>query len=163
VRAIYLEGAGCYGRNGHEDAAADAALLAKAVGRPVRVQWMRADEHGWDPKGPPTLVDLRASLDASGDVTAWQSEFFIPQAAAGADPLEFRRKYLDDKRGIELLERLAALARWEKRPSPQKQSGKVARGRGISYVKYELVRTYVGAVAEVEVDRGSGQIRVLKF
>ena len=55
VRCIYLEGSGCYGRNGHEDAAADAALLAKAVGRPVRVQWSRADEHGWDPKGPPTL------------------------------------------------------------------------------------------------------------
>ena len=61
VRCIYLEGSGCYGRNGHEDAAADAALLAKAVGRPVRVQWSRADEHGWDPKGPPTLIDLRAA------------------------------------------------------------------------------------------------------
>ena len=61
VRCIYLEGSGCYGRNGHEDAAGDAALLAKAVGKPVRVQWSRADEHGWDPKGPPTLIDLRAS------------------------------------------------------------------------------------------------------
>jgi CO/xanthine dehydrogenase Mo-binding subunit len=56
VRCIYVEGAGCYGRNGHEDAAADAALLARAVGQPVRVQWMRADEHGWDPKGPPSLA-----------------------------------------------------------------------------------------------------------
>ena len=64
VRCIYFEGSGCYGRNGHEDAAADAALLAKAVGQPVRVQWSRADEHGWDPKGPPTLIDLRAALDA---------------------------------------------------------------------------------------------------
>ena len=79
VRCIYLEGSGCYGRNGHEDAAADAALLAKAVGRPVRVQWSRADEHGWDPKGPPTLIDLRAALDGAGNVTAWESEFFIPQ------------------------------------------------------------------------------------
>jgi nicotinate dehydrogenase subunit B len=79
VRCIYVEGSGCYGRNGHEDAAADAALLAKAVGRPVRVQWSRADEHGWDPKGPPTLIDLRASLDGSGTVTAWDSEFFMPQ------------------------------------------------------------------------------------
>jgi nicotinate dehydrogenase subunit B len=79
VRCIYVEGSGCYGRNGHEDAAADAALLAKAVGRPVRVQWSRADEHGWDPKGPPTLVDLRATLDLPGAVTAWESEFFIPQ------------------------------------------------------------------------------------
>lgn len=83
VRCIYHEGAGCYGRNGHEDAAADAALLAKATGKPVRVQWSRADEHGWDPKGPPTLIDLRASLDGTGNVTAWESEFFIPQSAGG--------------------------------------------------------------------------------
>ena len=57
VHCIYLEGSGCYGRNGHEDAAADAALLAKIVNKPVRVQWSRADEHGWDPKGPPTLME----------------------------------------------------------------------------------------------------------
>src|SRR5260221_451348 len=83
VRAIYIEGSGCYGRNGHEDAAGDAALLARAVGRPVRVQWMREDEHGWDPKGPPTLVDLEAALDAKGDVVAWSSEFLIPQGGVG--------------------------------------------------------------------------------
>src|SRR6185436_16435666 len=87
VRCIYQEGAGCYGRNGHEDAAADAALLARAVGKPVRVQWMRAEEHGWDPKGPPTLIDLRAGLDANGEVIAWESEFFIPEGAAGNVPL----------------------------------------------------------------------------
>jgi nicotinate dehydrogenase subunit B len=83
VRAIYVEGAGCYGRNGHEDAAADAALLARAVGRPVRVQWMRADEHGWDPKGPPTLIDVEAGLDSKGAVVGWSSQFFIPEGAAG--------------------------------------------------------------------------------
>jgi len=83
VRCIYIEGSGCYGRNGHEDAAADAALLAKAVERPVRVQWSRADEHGWDPKGPPTLIDIRAAMDG-GVVTAWESEFFIPQQTAGS-------------------------------------------------------------------------------
>jgi len=82
VRCIYLEGSGCYGRNGHEDAAADAALLAKAVGRPVRVQWSRADEHGWDPKGPPTMIDIRAAMDSAGTITAWESEFFIPQQTA---------------------------------------------------------------------------------
>jgi CO/xanthine dehydrogenase Mo-binding subunit len=82
VRAIYVEGAGCYGRNGHEDAAADAALLARAMGKPVRVQWMRADEHGWDPKGPPTLIDLEAGLDAAGNVVAWHSQFYLPQGIA---------------------------------------------------------------------------------
>jgi CO/xanthine dehydrogenase Mo-binding subunit len=242
VRCIYVEGAGCYGRNGHEDAAADAALLARTVGRPVRVQWSRADEHGWDPKSPPTLIDLRAALDAEGKVTAWESEFFIPEGAAGgvplvaaslaglphetamapgniignsaipyavpnvrtvchrlvetplrpswirtpgrmqntyaneafidelaahagADPMEFRLRALKDSRGIELLHRLAALSKWEPRPSPAKSQpkGDIARGRGMSYVKYELVRTYVGAVAEVEVNRTTGAIRVTKF
>jgi len=83
VRAIYIDGSGCYGRNGHEDAAADAALLAREVGRPVRVQWMRADEHGWDPKGPPTLIDMQAALDASGGVSAWYSQFYGPDGVAG--------------------------------------------------------------------------------
>jgi CO/xanthine dehydrogenase Mo-binding subunit len=84
VRTIYLEGAGCYGRNGHEDAAGDAALLARALGRPVRVQWMRADEHGWDPKGPPTLIDLKAAIDAQGRLVAWQGEFFVPDGVTGS-------------------------------------------------------------------------------
>ncbi|PVA10954.1 xanthine dehydrogenase family protein molybdopterin-binding subunit [Pelagivirga sediminicola] len=83
IRCIYIEGAGCYGRNGHEDAAADAALLAREVGRPVRVQWMRHDEHGWDPKGPPTLIDMTARFDDAGDVSAWDTEFFIPQGGGG--------------------------------------------------------------------------------
>jgi CO/xanthine dehydrogenase Mo-binding subunit len=98
----------------------------------------------------------------------YANECFIDELAAAAnmDPLEFRLKYLDpnDKRGIEVINRVAALAKWEKRPSPQKSaSGNIAKGRGVSYVKYELVRTYIGAVAEVEVDRGSGVIRVSKF
>ncbi len=240
VRCIFVDGSGCYGRNGHEDAAADSALLAKAVGKPVRVQWSRADEHGWDPKGPPTLIDLRAQVDPSGGVTAWESEFFIPQGAAGnvalvaatladlpfdhilspggilndsaigykfpnvkttchrlettpfrpawirspgrmqntfanecfideiaaelkVDPLEFRVQHIDpaDKRGLEVLDRLATLAKWDKRASPRRDENSiVAKGRGCSYIKYELVRTYVGTVAEVEVNRSSGDIRV---
>jgi nicotinate dehydrogenase subunit B len=83
VRVIYIDGSGCYGRNGHEDAAADAALLAREVGRPVRVQWMRADEHGWDPKGPPTLIDMQSALDASGSITSWYSQFYGPEGVAG--------------------------------------------------------------------------------
>ena len=83
VRAIYVDGSGCYGRNGHEDAAADAALLAHEVGRPVRVQWMRADEHGWDPKGPPTLIDMQSGLDGNGNVSAWYSQFYGPDGIAG--------------------------------------------------------------------------------
>jgi CO/xanthine dehydrogenase Mo-binding subunit len=96
----------------------------------------------------------------------YANECFVDElaAAAGMDPLEFRRKYLDDKRGLELLERLAALAKWDSRPSPRKSAtGNVVKGRGISYVKYELVRTYIGVVADVEVDRTRGVIRVPKF
>jgi len=240
VRCVYIDGSGCYGRNGHEDAAADAVLLAKAVGKPVRVQWMREDEHGWDPKGPPTLIDLEGGLDGEGKPVAWRGTFMLPQGAAGMvplvaaaladlphemtdspggiiqdsaipygvpniqtnihrlehtpfrpswirspgrmqnsfanesfldemamaagrDPLELRRSLLTDARGLELLDRLEHLAKWQKRTGPAAQSGDLVRGTGISYIKYELVRTYVGVVAEVEVDRSSGVVKVPKF
>jgi CO/xanthine dehydrogenase Mo-binding subunit len=239
VRCVYVEGAGCYGRNGHEDAAADAALLARAVGKPVRVQWMRADEHGWDPKGPPTLLDMRAGIDAQGNVAAWESELFVPDGTAGlvpltgadlarldslgklspggvlndlaipyaipnvtttahrlqstplrpawirspgrlqntfanesfldeiaatvgTDPLEIRLQHLFDARGKELLERLARLSRWRDREKPDRNAN-VVTGRGLAYVKYELVRTYVGAVAEVELNRKTGALAVKRF
>jgi CO/xanthine dehydrogenase Mo-binding subunit len=83
VRLHYVDGSGCYGRNGHEDCTADAALAATLLqartGQPatVRVQWMRDDEHGWDPKSPPTVVDLEAGLDTAGEVTAWKSRFIV--------------------------------------------------------------------------------------
>src|SRR6266540_3674112 len=80
IRIRYLDGAGCYGRNGHEDATADAALISKLTGKPVRVQWMREDEHGWDPKGPPTLVEISAGLDAQGNIVGWDSELWVPKA-----------------------------------------------------------------------------------
>src|SRR5216684_1876001 len=57
-------------------------MIAKEIGKPVRVQWSRADEHGWDPKGPPTLLDFRAALDPSGMPVAWESEIFIPDRPA---------------------------------------------------------------------------------
>ena len=85
-------------------------------------------------------------------------------ATAKADPIEFRLKYIDpaDKRGIEVLNRLKALAKWQTGPSPRPggTDGALAKGRGVAYVKYELVRTYVGIVADVEVDRNSGVIKV---
>jgi CO/xanthine dehydrogenase Mo-binding subunit len=89
VRLIYLEGSGCYGQNAHEDACADAAILSKAVGSPVRVQWSRQDEHGWDPKGPPQPVELRAATDAQGNIVAWEAETWIPMwiSAKGTIPL----------------------------------------------------------------------------
>ncbi len=67
VRCIHSEGAGCYGHNGADDVAADAALLARALpGRPVRVQWTREQEHAWEPYGPAMVVKFNAALDAAG-------------------------------------------------------------------------------------------------
>jgi len=240
VRCTYIEGAGCYGRNGHEDAAADAALIARELGKPVRVQWSRADEHGWDPKGPPTLIEHRAGLDGAGNLVAWEGELYAPDrskpfavtlttaehaglpkddafpgnihqgmaipytvpnihtvahwlaetpfrpswirtpgrmqntyanecfldecaAAANVDPLEYRRRYLKDARGLELLDRLAKLANWQTRKGPAKAEGDSAKGRGVSYIKYELVRTYVGVVADVTVNRKTGKVTVDRF
>ncbi|OZI19955.1 aldehyde dehydrogenase [Bordetella genomosp. 9] len=77
VRCIHVEGSGCYGHNGADDVAADAALVARAVpGRPVRVQWMRDQEHTWEPAGPPMVTEVQASLDAQGNVVDWQYEIW---------------------------------------------------------------------------------------
>ncbi len=72
----HAEGAGCYGHNGADDVALDAALLARAVevGRPVRVQWSRADELSWAPFGPAMAVAIEADLDAGGEILAWRHD-----------------------------------------------------------------------------------------
>jgi nicotinate dehydrogenase subunit B len=238
VRCIFIEGAGCYGRNGADDCSSEAALIATIIGRPVRLQWMRSDEHGWDPKGPASLLDYRAEVDNDGRVTKWEADVFLyerpmqrsgatllaatlanlPKLGSGAgyynpglgipynfanskltahwlaepplpaawiraparmqnsfanesfldeiaaatatDPFEIRTRHLTDQRGLELLERLRKLAKWEPRGARPRDAGRLARGRGISYTKYELVRTYVAIVADVTVDRSSGAIKV---
>jgi nicotinate dehydrogenase subunit B len=71
VRILYREASGSYGRMGADDAAEDAALMSRAVGKPVRVQWMRQDEHGWEPKGPAQLDIARAGVDGEGKIIAW--------------------------------------------------------------------------------------------
>jgi CO/xanthine dehydrogenase Mo-binding subunit len=79
VRVRYVEGAGCYGHNGSDDCAADAALLSQAAGAPVRVQWMRDQEHGWDPKGPAMVMSHRAALDVTRSrVAMWASDVWSP-------------------------------------------------------------------------------------
>jgi CO/xanthine dehydrogenase Mo-binding subunit len=241
VRLVYLDGAGCYGMNGHDDAAADAALISKALGRPVRVQWMRADEHGWDPKGPPQLLELRAGLDEGGGILAWETETWLPAgtkglpnvpllapeaagleqqsgisvglvsqnadppyavehlrvvchwlketplrsanirapgkiansfavegftdelaAAAKADPVAYRLRKLGDPRGIEAIERAAALFRWQPRasPNPARLEGALLIGQGFAYVHYKHNENYVAMAMEVAVARESGRVRV---
>jgi CO/xanthine dehydrogenase Mo-binding subunit len=243
VRCVYLDGSGCYGRNGHEDAAADAALIAVQIGRPVRVQWMRADETARSPKSPPRTMDLEAGLDAAGNIVAWNGEFWIAlnhivafkpldfpllaasetglpkpgnwvgflfqnsgigyalpnirvntrhveQAffrsahlrspgriensfanesfidelafAAKADPAEFRMRHLKDKRGLDVLQAAMKRANWQPRAglNPNAGSAEIARGRGVAYLRYNNSSTYVAAVAEVAVNRKTGEIRV---
>jgi nicotinate dehydrogenase subunit B len=73
IRCIHTEGSGCYGHNGADDAAADAALLAQALpGRPVRVQWMREQENTWEPFTPAIVAEVQASLSADGTIVDWQ-------------------------------------------------------------------------------------------
>ena len=211
VRVVWVEDAGSYGRPGFEDAAADAVLLSEAVGKPVRVQWMREDMTAWGTKGPAVVCDLAAALDAQGEATSVQFtsrafsggethfrpgdagnylgaqltgipnttgvdefaqwgvesppytfqnilatahvipafydsasplrtthlrdpegpatsfavESFMDEiaAAAGADPIEFRLKHLDDPRAKAVLTAAAQKAGWDTRPSPKKGRG----------------------------------------
>src|SRR3989442_11613797 len=87
VRVVFLDGSGSYGTNGGDHVAADAVLLSKTIGQPVRVQWSRPDETGWDPKGPQQLLDVQAGLDASGRIVAWDTQMWLPNQAPGSRAL----------------------------------------------------------------------------
>jgi CO/xanthine dehydrogenase Mo-binding subunit len=94
------------------------------------------------------------------------NEAFIDDcaAAAGADPVEYRLRYPTDLRGIAVLRTAVMSAKWQPQPSPRKdRSGPIATGRGVAYVKYENTRTYVAAVAEVEVNTQTGNIVCRRF
>ena len=245
IRLVFIEGAGCYGRNGTEDAAADASLISMAVGQPVRVQWSRADETARSPKSPPRTMDMEAGLDAQGNVVAWTGDFYIAlNHIAAFKPLDFpllaatetgiprpgnwvgflfqnsgqpyqfpnirvntgtsprrssapricavrggsrtasptRPSWTSSPRRRRPIRRSTAcaisrisgrstclqaamkLANWQARPGPNPQagSGPVAKGRGISYLRYNNAITYVAAVAEVEVNRNTGDVRVTR-
>jgi CO/xanthine dehydrogenase Mo-binding subunit len=243
VRCIHMEGSGCYGHNGSDDAGGDAALLAAAFpGRPVRVQWMREDEHAWEPYGSAMVTKARASLDAGGTIVDWQYDVWsmshgtrpggarsliagwliepplslppsrlpgineaegnrnskpaykLPSArvvhhhikampirtsalrslgaymnvfsveslmdelaaAAGSDPVEFRLRYLDDPRALDVIRLAAERFGWSKEKLPQ------GRGRGFAYARYKNSATYVALATEVEVARDTGAIKVLR-
>ena len=145
VRLIYLDGAGCYGMNGHEDAAADAAILSRAVGRPVRVQWSRQDEHGWDPKGPPQLLDIYGVVDPTELIIEWRTTMWLPQTTRGLPDIPLLAPAaagLDDVRGLQPglisqnadppyhADHVQVLVHWLKdaplRPAPIRSPGKPA-------------------------------------
>ena len=239
VEIIRMEAAGCYGRNGADDVSADAALLARAVGAPVRVQLTREQEHLWEPKGAAQLVDIDGGVDAMGDVTAYKldtrypsnmatnlallltgrvssepevaqmgdrtaigpyeydnkrivchdmapivraswfrgvsalpntfaHECWIDEAAseAGADPIEYRLRYLQDPRGRELVKTLAAKVGWEAGVAPRRRRDEYGRliGRGFAYALY-VHSTFPGYgaawaawVADVAVDTNTGEV-----
>jgi nicotinate dehydrogenase subunit B len=81
---IHVEGAGSYGQNGSDDAAADAVILSQEVGKPVRVQWTRQDEFVWEPKAPAMVMEVRAGLDHQGSITAWDYHVYSPSHVARA-------------------------------------------------------------------------------
>ena len=244
VRVIHAAGPGCYGHNGADDAALDAALLARAVpGRPVRLQWMRDDEHAWEPYAPAMVVKTRASVrggmvidwnhevwsnshmgrpipfgDRSNLLAAWHRgtplpppdpaprlepeagihrnadplyafprkrivkhfvadaplrcsstrglgafanvfaiESFMDELAdhAGYDPLAFRLGHLEDERARAVLEAAAQRAGW-------RAEGGAGRGQGLAFAQYKNSKCYTAIVVELEVDRATGAIRLLR-
>jgi CO/xanthine dehydrogenase Mo-binding subunit len=241
VRLIHVEGAGSYGQNGSDDAAADAAILSQAVGKPVRVQWSRQDEFVWEPKAPAMVMELQGGLDAHGNVAAWDYQVWSPShvararaaeqlvagqlingqgsshfgwsfgaernaptnysfpnqrvtvhyiaesplrassfrslggaentfanesfmdelaAAAGADPVDFRLRYLADERAHTVLKAAADKAGWDTCPSWQGKKGQLAEGRGVAFAWYENDQAIVTTIARVQVDTSTGAIRV---
>jgi nicotinate dehydrogenase subunit B len=244
VRCIHVEGSGCYGHNGADDAAADAALIARALpGVPVRVQWTREQEHAWEPFGPAMVTKLKASLDDQGTISDWNFEVwsnthsmrpggagsmlaaqhmaqpfappaprplplpegggdrnaipiykfpnakvvhhFIPSmplrisamralgayhnvfsiesfmdelaGAAGADPVEFRLKHLDDPRGRDVINKAAQAFGWRKG-----QKALQDRGFGFAFARYKNLAAYCAIATEVEVNRETGRPRLVR-
>ncbi len=88
VHCIHTEGSGCYGHNGADDVALDAALLARAApgGRPVRLQWMRSDEFGWEPFGPAMVMKTKAALGADGRIVDWNYDVWSNTHSTRPDP-----------------------------------------------------------------------------
>jgi CO/xanthine dehydrogenase Mo-binding subunit len=74
VRVVWMDGPQGFGRTAADDAGFEAAYLAREIGRPVRVQWMRQEESAWDTKGPAFAVKLRGGLDAAGNLVGYDYE-----------------------------------------------------------------------------------------
>ncbi|MDX3904883.1 MAG: molybdopterin-dependent oxidoreductase [Pigmentiphaga sp.] len=108
IEVIRMEAAGCYGRNCADDVCADAALLSRAVGRPVRVQLSREQEHVWEPKGAAQLMQVRGALDAHGNLSAYDFQTWYPSNDApmlallltGTVPAEPRTLQMGDRTAV---------------------------------------------------------------
>ena len=238
-----LEAAGCYGRNCADDVTADAALLSRAVGAPVRVQLTREQEHAWEPKGAAQVMDVRGGLDLEGGPAAYDFETRYPSnlaptlalvltgkvdpvpdvaqmgdrtaippyaygnlrvtvhdmppiaraswfrgvsampntfahecyidelaAAAKVDPIEYRLRYLQDPRAIDLVHALAERAKWVPHTAWGTLGGEgdLLYGRGFAYAVYVhgkfpgTAAAWAAWVADVAVNRKTGEIAVTK-
>ncbi|WP_223531906.1 MULTISPECIES: molybdopterin cofactor-binding domain-containing protein [unclassified Pseudomonas] len=82
IEIIRMEASGCYGRNCADDVCADALLLSRAVGKPVRVQLTRAQEHVWEPKGTAQLMEVDGGIDAAGDLAVYDFRTSYPSNGA---------------------------------------------------------------------------------
>ncbi|SFM27462.1 molybdopterin cofactor-binding domain-containing protein [Variovorax sp. OV329] len=107
VDVVRMEAAGCYGRNGADDVAADAALLSRAVGAPVRVQLTREQEHAWEPKGAAQLMQVQGGLQADGSVAAYDFETSYPSNGAPTLALLLTRTVEPSAQAYEMGDRTA--------------------------------------------------------
>ncbi|MFC5608666.1 molybdopterin cofactor-binding domain-containing protein [Variovorax soli] len=107
VEVVRMEAAGCYGRNGADDVAADAALLARAVDAPVRVQLTREQEHAWEPKGAAQLMQVQGGLNADGSVAAYAFETSYPSNGAPTLALLLTRTIEPQAQAYEMGDRTA--------------------------------------------------------
>jgi len=218
VDIITYDGSGQYGRTGSADADLEAALLSQQIGRPVRVQWMRAEEFQWGPVRTPMTFDMTGGVDANGNLLAWGSniysdshlgavgfmfgatyggailppynvkaqkanvnyvktalrvtnmrtlgafqtvsahEAFIDELAylAGVDPLTFRLNNLTNERAINVLEAAADKFGYKPHTGPRGNG----TGVGVALVVDARAQTYVAHIAEVNVDKKTGQVSV---
>ncbi|HLL09591.1 MAG TPA: molybdopterin cofactor-binding domain-containing protein, partial [Rubrivivax sp.] len=243
VDVVRMEAAGCYGRNGADDVAADAALLSRAVGAPVRVQLTREQENAWDPKGAAQWMQVSGGIDAQGAIQSWDFQTSYPsngaptlallltrtiepaaQAyemgdrsarppyaaanlrvtvndmapvlraswlrgvsalpnsfahesyvdelahAAGADPVAYRLRHLNDSRAAELVAATAQRAGWKAHSAPQQQAptGDWLHGQGFAYARYVHSKwpgfgaAWAAWVADVDVNRLTGEVNVTR-
>jgi nicotinate dehydrogenase subunit B len=247
VRVTYVEASGCYGLDGEDGAALDAALMSEAVGHPVRVQYMRADAHAWENFGQAMVMEAAAGLDPSGQIIAWDyrvyaasrggrpappgniltgglvglpptpnpkspppspplgpdssnavtnydvprsrvisltvpsrfytgplrsptriqntfaNESFIDELASSVaqDPIAFRLKHLSDPRLIAVIKEVSQMAGWQPAPAHSHPgAGSSLSGRGIAAMRYEGTGGYAGVIVHIDVDTGSGAIKV---
>ncbi|KKW68256.1 aldehyde dehydrogenase [Lampropedia cohaerens] len=107
IEIVRLEASGCYGRNCADDVCADAALLARAAGAPVRVQLTRAQEHLWDPKGTAQLMEVCAAIDHQGNLLAYDMAIRYPSNDAPLLALLLTRQLPAEPRTLEMGDRTA--------------------------------------------------------